>query len=116
MRARLVRLGLIVSVTYAAAGCTSWSRLSQSAPVPARGTVEVWSARQRILLRDPETVGDSLVGRQPLPDTAHSAVALTTIDSVRVQSTDMGKMLVVGTGVGLALLLAYTGGLAGNRQ
>jgi hypothetical protein len=116
MRARLVQLGVTVLVTYAAAGCTSWSRLNQSVPVPARGTVQVWSSGQRILLRDPETVGDSLVGRRPLPDTVRSAVALTTIDSVRVQTTDMGKVLIVGTGVAIALMLAYAEEFEGNRQ
>jgi hypothetical protein len=102
-------------VTYAAAGCTSWTRLNQSAPVPARGTVQVWTAGQDILLRDPETVGDSLMGHRPLPDTTRRAVALTTIDSLRVQTTDLGKTLIVGTGVGLALLLAYAEGFEGMR-
>ena len=116
MRARLVQQGLTVLVTYAAAGCTSWSRLNQSTPVPTHGTVEVWSSGQRILLRDPGAVGDSLIGRRPFPDTTRSAVALTSIDSVRVQTTDMGEVLIVGTGAALALMLVYGEGLEGNRQ
>ena len=116
MRARLVQLGLTVLSTYAAPACTSWSRLNQSAPVPDRGTVQVWSAGREILLRDPETVGDSLVGHRPLPDTTRLAVALPTIDSLRVQTIDAGKVLIVGTGVTLALLLAYAQGLEGNRD
>ena len=92
-------------------GCTSWSRLEQNAVVPSRGTVQVWSANQAILLRDMQTVGDSLVGHQPVPETARVAVARTTIDSIRVQTTDIGKSLIVGTGVALAVLLAYTQGL-----
>jgi hypothetical protein len=38
-------------------------------------------------------------------------VALKRIDSLRVQSTDMGKVLIVGTGVSLALLYAWAQGL-----
>jgi hypothetical protein len=79
--------------------------------VPARGTVQVWSSGQAILLRDPKTVGDSLVGPKQLPDSTPHAVALTAIDSVRVQDTDPGKMLIVGTGVGLAVLYAFVQGL-----
>jgi hypothetical protein len=84
--------------------------------VPARGTVQVWSAGQDILLRDPRTVGDSLVGQGPFADTTRRAVALTSIDSLLVQTTDMGKTLIVGTGVAIALLLAYAEGVEGNRQ
>jgi len=71
----------------------------------------VWSANQAILLRDMQTVGDSLVGHRPVPETARVAVARTTIDSIRVQTTDIGKSLIVGTGVAIAVLLAYTQGL-----
>jgi len=39
-------------------GWTSWSRLEQNAVAPSRGTVQVWSASQAILLRDTQTVGD----------------------------------------------------------
>jgi hypothetical protein len=74
---------------------------------PPRGTVQVWSSGQAILLRDPKTVGDSVVGLEPLPDSTRHAVALTAIDSLRVQEMDPGKMLIVGTGVGLAVLYAY---------
>jgi hypothetical protein len=115
MRARLVRFGVILVALCATAGCTSWSRLNQNAPVPARGTVQVWSAGQEILLRDPKMVGDSLVGHRALPDTARAAVALNAIDSVRAQTTDMGKVLIVGTGVALAVLLVYAEGLEGMR-
>ena len=114
MRARGVLLGLTVLAAHAG-GCTSWSRLNAGEPIPDRGTVQIWSAGQHILLRDPETVGDSLVGRRALPDTVRSAVALTTIDSLRVQTTDIGKSVIVGTGVALALLLAYTQGLEGMK-
>ena len=93
------------------AGCTSWSRLGYSKPVPARGTVQAWSAGQAILLRDPRTEGDSLVGRAPLPDTTRRAVVLTTIDSLRIQATDAGKTLIVGVGVAIVALLAYAQGL-----
>ena len=110
MRARLVQLGL-TAVAICAGGCTSWSRLSDCRPVPARGTVQVWSAGQEILLREPQRVGDSLVGREPPPDTTRRTVALKRIDSLRVQSTDMGKVLIVGTGVSLALLYAWAQGL-----
>jgi hypothetical protein len=79
-------------------GCTSWSRLSDNQPVPARGAVQVWSAGEDIVLRDPRRLGDSLVGRRPLPDTTRRAVALSDIDSVRTQASDPGKMLIVGTG------------------
>ena len=105
---------MIVSLAMLGAssvGCTSWSRLEQNAVVPSRGTVQVWSANQAILLRDMQTVGDSLVGHRPVPETARVAVALTTIDSIRVQTTDIGKSLIVGTGVAIAVLLAYTQGL-----
>jgi hypothetical protein len=81
--------------------------------VPTRGTVQVWSAGEEILLRDPEAVGDYLVGRGPLPDTTRRRVALTTIDSVRVQTTDVGMVVIVGTGVAIAALLAYAQGFQG---
>ena len=110
MSPRLVPLGLTALVACAA-GCTSWSRLGDSRPVPARGTVQVWSAGQATLLREPLMVGDSLVGRAPLPDTTRRAVALTTIDSLRTQTADAGKALIVGTGVAIVALLAYASGL-----
>jgi hypothetical protein len=114
MSARLIQLGLTAVVTCAA-GCTSWSRLADGRPVPARGTVQVWSAGQDILLRDPHSVGDSLVGHRPLPDTTRRTVALTAIDSLRIQTTDVGKAVIVGTGVALAVLLAYSQGLQGMK-
>jgi hypothetical protein len=114
MRARLAPLGLTVLVTSAAAGCTSWSRLNQSAPVPARGTVQIWSEGQELLLRDSRTVGDSLVGRAPYPDTTRTSVALSAIDSVRVQEADLGKILIVGTGVAMAVVYAFAKSLGGD--
>jgi hypothetical protein len=38
------------------------------------------------------------------------------IDSLRTQTVDPGKMLIVGTGVAIALALWYAQGLAGNRN
>jgi hypothetical protein len=109
MQARLVQL-VLAALLIGTAGC-SWYRLAGSRPVPARGTVQVWSSGQAILLRDPKTEGDSLVGLEPLPDSTRHAVALAAIDSVRVQDADLGKMLIVGTGVGLAVLYAFVQGL-----
>ena len=105
----------LAALGVSSAGCTSWSRLDQNDVVPARGTVQIWSPDQPMLLRDPRIVGDSLIGHRPLPDTARSAVALTTIDSIRVQTTDVGKSFIVGTGVAIAVLLAYTQGLGGMK-
>jgi hypothetical protein len=105
---------IIVSLAVLGAssvGCTSGSRLEQNAVVPSRGTMQVWSASEPILLRDAQTLGDSLIGNRPVPESARAAVARTTIDSIRVQSTDVGKLLIVGTGVAIALLLAYSQGL-----
>ncbi len=105
---------IIVSLAVLGAssvGCTSWSRLEQNGVVPSRGTLQVWRASQAILLRDAQTVGDSLVGHRPVPETDRVAVARTSIDSIRVQTTDIGKSLVMGTGVAIAVLLAYTQGL-----
>jgi hypothetical protein len=113
MRACLVQLGLTAAVT-SVAGCTSWSRLNERQPVPARGIVQIWSDGQEILLRDPRRLGDSLVGRAPYPDTTRLTVALSTIDSVRAQVTDLMKTLIVGTGVTMAVLYAYAQGLGGN--
>lgn len=113
MRARLVQLGLTAFVA-AAAGCTSWSRLPESQPVPSRGTVQVWSAGQDILLRDARRLGDSLVGHGQIPDTTRWTVALSDIDSLRTQTTDLGKTLIIGTGVAMALVFAYAQGLGGN--
>jgi hypothetical protein len=98
-------------VISAVAGCTSWSRLPKGQPVPARGTIQVWSAGQDLLLREAKTLGDSLVGRRATPDTARSSVALENIDSLRVQTTDLGKTLIVGTGVAIALVFAVAEGL-----
>ena len=114
MRARQVQPGLAAAFVISVSGCTSWSRLSDSQPVPARGTVQVWSQGQEILLRGPRTVGDSLVGRAPDPDTTRSTVALSDIDSLRTQTFDIGKALIVGTGVTLALLYAYASNVGGD--
>jgi hypothetical protein len=103
-------LGLLASAAFAAAACTSWMRLPETQPVPTRGTIQVWSAGQARLLRDPKRAGDSLVGRRPLPDTTAEAVGLTTIDSLRVQSTDIGKTLIVGSGALIFVLLMYAEG------
>jgi hypothetical protein len=111
---RLAQLSLAGALVTSGFGCTSWSRLSDRQPVPARGVVQVWINQQEILLRDPRTVGDSLVGRAPYPDTTRSGVALAAIDSIRTQQTDMGKTLIVGTGAALAVLYAYAKGLGGD--
>jgi hypothetical protein len=112
--ARLVQLGLTALVA-SGVGCTSWSRLPEGQPAPDRGTVQVWSAGKDILLRDPETVGDSLVGRGPYADTTRRTVALTTIDSLRIQTADMGKVVIIGSAVAIAVLLAYAAGFEGMR-
>ena len=105
MRTRPVRFG-IPALLISLAGCTSWSRLPESRPVPTRGTIQVWSAGELVVLREARTVDDSLVGRAALPDTTQRSVALASSDSVRAQDFDMGKALIVGTGVAIALLLA----------
>ncbi len=110
MHIRSVRFGLVVSLT-SLAGCTSWFRLPESRPVPERGTIQVWSAGKPVLVREPRTFGDSMVGRAPEPDTTRRSIALASIDSVRVQDLDMGKALIVGTGVAMALLLVVTSDL-----
>jgi hypothetical protein len=112
MRARQIRLGLTAALAGAAA-CTSWSRLERSRPVPARATVQVWSGGKNTLLREAKTSGDSLVGRAPAPDTTRLAFSLATVDSVRMEDLDMGKVVIVGTGVLIALVLAYGAGLQG---
>lgn len=109
MHARLVQLALAALLTGTAA--CSWSRLADSRPLPAGSLVQVWSGGQVIQLHDSKTEGDSLVGHLPLPDTVRHAVALATIDSVRVQDMDPGKMLIVGTGVAMAVLYAFAQGL-----
>ena len=65
------------------------------------------------MLREAKTSGDSLVGRAPAPDTIRRAFPLATVDSVRMKDIDMGKVLIVGTGVLIALALAYGAGLQG---
>jgi hypothetical protein len=111
MTRRPVRLGLAALI--ACLGCTSWTRLPDSRPVPARGMVQVWSGGQPSILRDPHPVGDSLVGRGPSPDTTRRTLLLTKIDSVRTQTPDLGKTLIVGSGLTIVLLLAYLQGLRG---
>lgn len=110
MKLFTTRLGSLTLIACAA-GCTSWSRLGDGRPVPVRGTVQVWSAGQPVLLREPRTVDDSLVGRAAEPDTTRHSVALASIDSVRVQELDLGKVLIVGTGVAIAALLLWAQGL-----
>jgi len=112
MSARSVLLCLSASMVLLA-GCTSWARLPDGRPLPARGTVQVWSGGQAAFLRDPQAVGDSLVGQGPLPDTARRIVPLATIDSLRIQTADMGKSLIVGSGVAILLGLAYLQNLQG---
>jgi hypothetical protein len=109
----LSRQLVLATLLIGTAGC-SWSRLADSRPVSARGTVQVWSSGQAVLLRDPKTVGDSLVGLEPLPDSTRHAVALSDIDSLRTQTADPGKIVIVGTAVAIAALSAYTAGLGGN--
>jgi hypothetical protein len=96
-------------------GCTSWTRLAETRPLPTRGTVQVWSQGHPALLRDPRVVRDSLVGRAPLPDTSRSVLPLEQIDSIRVQAADEGKVLIVGTGIAILALLLYAQGLQGMR-
>lgn len=112
MTRRPVRLGLTALIACAM-GCTSWARLPDGQPVPARGTIQAWSGGQPSMLRDSHAVGDSLVGRGPAPDTTRRAMPLTKIDSVRTQTTDLGKTLIVGSGLGIVLLLVYLRGLQG---
>ena len=107
MRAHPALFSLVAAFATSVLGCTGWSRLSDSQPVPSRGTVQVWSQGQEILLRDPRTVGDSLVGRAPDPDTTRFTVALSAIDSLRTQTIDFGKALIVGTGATIAVVLLY---------
>jgi hypothetical protein len=96
-----------------AAGCSGWSRLDEGRPLPVGGTVQVWSDGRDILLRNPKVVGDSLVGQEPPPGTARRTFPLTTIDSLRIQDTDMGKAVIIGTGVALVLGYLYLQGLQG---
>jgi hypothetical protein len=65
------------------------------------------------MLYDPRKLGDSLVGQGAFPDTTRRAVALSAIDSLRTQSIDPGKMLIVGTGLAMALVYAFAQGLRG---
>jgi hypothetical protein len=65
------------------------------------------------MLRGVQVVGDSLVGRELLPDTSRRIVSLRSIDSVRIQTTDLGKTFIVGSGVGIMLLLVYAQGFQG---
>ena len=104
MRARPAQLGLVAWITCA--GCTSWSRLPPDQPVPDRGTIQVWSAGEKILVRDARAVDDSLVGRLPDPDTTELAFAVSSIDSLRTQSLDAGKMVILGAAVGVAVFYA----------
>ena len=97
---RLFQLGLAASLLLS--GCTSWFRRADGRPVPARGTIEVWSSGQKILLRDARTVGDSLQGPGAHPDTTRRSIAVSEIDSIRIQTIDPGKMLIVGTGLAVA--------------
>ena len=113
MLTRSARLAALALVALALA-CTSWSRLGDGRPVPAHGTVQVWSAGQPVLLREPRTIEDSLTGRGAEPDTTRYSFALGSIDSVRVQDFDMGKALIVGTGVGIAALLVWAQGFSSD--
>ena len=109
--ARLVGLTAFIG---SSTGCTSWSRIPDSRPVPSRGTVQIWSGAKDILLRDPRRLGDSLVGEGPFEDTTRRAVALSDIDSLRAQDLDLGKVLIVGTGMGMAVLYLFAKGLEGS--
>ena len=109
----LIRLGLFALV-MSTAGCTSWSRLPESRPVPSRGSVQVWRAGRGNILYDARRLGDSLVGQGPYPDTTRRTVALSDIDSLRTQTFDPGKMLIVGTGVAMAVVFAFAQSLGGN--
>jgi hypothetical protein len=82
--------------------------------VPSRGTVQVWSVGQDILLTDPKRVGDSLVGQGPFADTTQHAVALSDIDSLRTQDLDLGKVLIVGTAAAMVVVYSFAQGLGGN--
>jgi hypothetical protein len=113
MRARLVRLCVIAWIMCAGA-CTSWSRVADNEPVPARGTIQVWSAGRNTLLHKTRTLGDSLAGKRPAPDTTRVAVALSAIDSLRTQTPDFGKMFVLGVGVGVAVFYAIVHSPAGE--
>jgi hypothetical protein len=108
----MIRLGLAVVVAMVS-GCTSWSRLADNQPVPARGSVQVWTGGQDTVLYDAQRLADSLVGQGAYPDTTRRAVALSDIDSLRTQTFDPGKVLIVGTGVAMAVVFAFAQGLRG---
>jgi hypothetical protein len=111
---RSFRLGC-TALLATAAGCTGWSRLDHGRPLPVGGTVQVWSDGRDILLRNPKVVGDSLVGQEPPPGTARRTFPLATIDSLRIQDTDMGKAVLITTGVALAVLVLYAQGAPGMQ-
>ena len=111
MRARLIRLCVIAWLICAGA-CTSWSRLADNQPVPARGTIQVWSAGRNTLLHKARTLGDSLTGERPVPDTTRVVVPLSAIDSLRIQTPDFGKMFFLGALAGVALFYAVVHGPA----
>ena len=114
MRACWIRPGL-AAIVMLLSGCTSWFRLTDSRPVPARGTIQVWSAGQKILLRDARTVGDSLEGEGAHPDTTQRSIAMSEIDSIRTQTIDPGKMLIVGTGLAVAVVFVVASSFSGGN-
>ena len=93
-------------------GCTSWSRLTDGQPVPS-GTVQLWSGGEPRLVRAATVAGDTLMARAALPDTGRLAVPLSAIDSVRIQRGDPGKVVILGSGLAIVLLLAFAQGLQG---
>ncbi len=106
---------LLTGALAFSAGCTSWSRLGDGRPVPASGTVQLWSGGEPRLVHATKVTGDTLTARASLPDTGRLTVPLAAIDSVRIQRVDPGKTVIVGSGVAIVLLLAYLGGLQGLR-
>lgn len=113
MRVRLLHLltGLLVFL----AGCTSWGRLADGQPLPATGTVQLWSGGKARLVHAANVAGDTLKARASPPDTSGLALPLAAIDSIRIQRVDPGKAVIVGSGVAIVLLLAYLDGLQGLR-
>jgi hypothetical protein len=109
----MIRPGL-AAIVVVVSGCTTWSRLQEPRPVPARGPVQVWSGGQDIVLYEVRRLGDSLVGQGVHPDTTRQTVALSAIDSLRTQEFDPGKMLIIGTGVAMAVVFYVASNLGGS--
>ena len=87
-------------------GCTSWAPLDTARPAPRRTPVQVWTEDGVVTVRELAVTADSVSGQGVWPDSGRLVVPRDAVDSLRIQTEDPGKILIIGVAAGIGLLYA----------